>query len=258
MAKRITRNIEKIIVQRAVEEDDYVEYVLNETKSYSNQKRTGEILANVATKKKDVPNEYSKNFVQDAIKFSNIFQNKISYEDPDKASVQLYKFWGEFLQKKGIIQKYEIIYKNYWFRLKIVFGKDKNELILGSDGIVSHSKIKNDKIILDYRTIGGFMIWPVHSGGINFRKNRFNDRIDLTMQEIKKYYCDLNLTNFNPSSDMEWFKHLGCIYSEKEPYESFCKCFELEVFNLHDAEGYYEQLLVNIKERAKAMRNVFS
>jgi hypothetical protein len=59
---------------------------------------------------------------------------------------------------------------------------------LGSDGIVSNSKIRNDNIILDYRNIGGFMIWPVHSGGINFRKNRFNDRIDLTMKEIKKYY----------------------------------------------------------------------
>jgi hypothetical protein len=38
---------------------------------------------------------------------------------------------------------------------------------------------------------------------------------------------------------------------------AFVSASNLEVFNLHDEEGYSEQLLVNIKERTKAMRNVF-
>jgi len=91
--------------------------------------------------------------------------------DPDKASVKLYKFWGEFLKKKGIIENYEIVYKNYWFRLRVEF--DNNVEIMGSDVILSINKLEKGENIVDYRKIGGFMIWPAHCGGINFNKNRF-------------------------------------------------------------------------------------
>lgn len=185
------------------------------------------------------------NFADDAQEtYRDIFPSKNEeYVDPDLYSPLLYKFWGELLKKKGIIESYDIITKNYRYVIKVeyVHKQCRKSIILGSDGLMSIGKCTDD--IKKHRYIGGFALWPSHRGGINFRKNRHSDDIFKTLDDIDKFYRIENKDEYKgviPKSDYEWFDYL----KEKGDFMS-----------IFFFDGYvkYENLLSFENDRTKKM-----
>lgn len=134
----------------------------------------------------------------------------VSYVDPDLYSPLLYRTWGELLQKKGIIESYDILEKRYRYVIKVQYTYMQNieYEILGSDGLMSISKCADS--IEQHKEIGGFALWPSHSGGINFRKNRYKDDIFRTLHDIEMFYKNpKEYRGVIPKQDYKWFLHLG-------------------------------------------------
>lgn len=131
------------------------------------------------------------------------------YADSDYYSPLLYKLWGEILVKKGTLNSYSIEIKNYRYVLNGIWGNNQ-EIILGTDALLSINKYSGSADIRDFRYAGGFALWPSHRGGINFRKNRYNDDIFLTLEDIEKYYIDKNkYKGVIPQADFKWFDNIG-------------------------------------------------
>lgn len=100
------------------------------------------------------------------------------------------------------------------------------------------------------------MLWPSHKGGINFRKNRFNDRFDYTLKEIQKYYSNIDKTDFIPDIDKPWFDYLGHKFPG-DGFNSFCHCFSIDqsiidITNFNEY-NYQTQLSVYINNRTNEM-----
>lgn len=127
MAKRISNEVVKRIINSTMEKNnvEHYEYALNKIEELeaNNRNKTGEILAQIATKKiqKSINYPVSINFVKNACNFENLFVGMGDYVDPDKSSVLLYEMWVRYLLKFGIIKKFKIIYENYWFRLNVTY-----------------------------------------------------------------------------------------------------------------------------------------
>lgn len=133
-----------------------------------------------------------------------------AYVVPDLYSPLLYRIWGELLKKKGVVETYEIFVKDYRYviRGKYIYQQNTEYEILGSDGLMSISKCV-DGIKL-HKYIGGFALWPSHSGGINFRKNRYKDDIFKTLHDIEMFYKNpKEYRGVIPEQDYKWFLHLG-------------------------------------------------
>ena len=132
------------------------------------------------------------------------------YVDPDLYSPLLYRTWGELLKKKGVVETYEIFVKDYRYVLKVkyVYQQNTEYETLGSDGLMSISKCTDS--IEQHKEIGGFALWPSHSGGINFRKNRYKDDIFKTLYDIEMFYKNpKEYRGVIPEQDYKWFLHLG-------------------------------------------------
>lgn len=132
-----------------------------------------------------------------------------NYVDPDLYSPLLYKTWGELLKKKGVIESYSIVIKDYRYIIEVeyVYKECRKTIILGSDGLLSVGKCVDD--IREHRYVGGFALWPSHRGGINFRKNRYKDDIFRTLEDVE-CFCQ-NLSKYEgviPERDYEWFNYL--------------------------------------------------
>ena len=152
------------------------------------------------------------NYENDAkVAYQYIFPNKNEdYVDPDFYSQLLYKTWGDLLKKKGVIESYRILVKNYRYviEVKYLYRQCQKKKILGSDGLMSIGKCNDD--IEKHKNIGGFALWPSHRGGINFRKNRYQDDIFKTLEDIEMFYKDAKkYKGVIPRRDYEWFEYLG-------------------------------------------------
>ena len=152
------------------------------------------------------------NYEKDAkVAYKYIYPDKSEdYVDPDFYSPLLYKTWGELLKKKGVIESYCILVKNYRYviEVKYLYRQCQQKKILGADGLMSISKCNDD--IEKHKNIGGFALWPSHRGGINFRKNRYQDDIFKTLEDIEMFYKDIKKYNgVIPRKDYEWFEYLG-------------------------------------------------
>lgn len=181
----------------------------------------------------------------DACKYIYPSKNE-DYVDSDLYSPLLYKTWGELLKKKDIIESYSVIFKDYRYVLKVeyVYEKCQKTLILGSDCLLSKNKCVGD--IKEHRYIGGFALWPSHRGGINFRKNWYNDDIFKTLEDIEKFY--LNTVTYKgviPERDYEWFNYLN----EKGGF--------IDIFFFRDY-GKYKELLDFENYRTEQIINYMS
>lgn len=151
------------------------------------------------------------NYAQDALEaYKYIYPDKNEdYVDADMYSPLLYKFWGEYLKKMNVIIKYSVEFRNYRYVLNAHY-TDNKTIILGSDGLMSIGKCGIEKIY-SHKFIGGFALWPSHRGGINFRKNRYNDDIFLTLDDINKFRPLENeqYKGVIPKIDYDWFNHIA-------------------------------------------------
>lgn len=173
------------------------------------------------------------NYVDDAKEaYEYIYPSRYKmYVDPDLYSPLLYRTWGELLKKKGVVETYEIFVKDYRYVLKVkyVYQQNTEYEILGSDGLMSISKCTDS--IEQHKEIGGFALWPSHSGGINFRKNRYKDDIVKTLYDIEMFYKNpKEYRGVIPEQDYKWFLHLG----EKGGF--------MNIFFFSDYENYADLL----------------
>lgn len=171
------------------------------------------------------------NYLDDALNaFRYIYPNKqVEYADPDLYSPLLYRMWGELLIKKGIIDEFSVIFKNYRYIMDAKYDNGKS-ITLGSDGLLSFSKRKNESIY-EHRYIGGFALWPSHRGGINFRKNRYHDDIFKTLTDIHTFY-ETGYKEYSgviPQKDYDWFKYL-------RDWENFSNIFYFDDYSMYENE----------------------
>lgn len=127
------------------------------------------------------------------------------YKDPDKVSKKLYEYQKRIWSRKLPNEEMCNINVNknggeYYLNFNI--GKDT--IRVGSDYIgpsatgAFKKKIDSDKVgeyILNCRTIGGHIFWPKCRGSINQKKAYVNDRMDITLCELKDYYLKPNYDN---------------------------------------------------------------
>ena len=182
---------------------------------------------------------YAKD-AQETYKYIYPLRDKL-YVDPDMYSPLLYKAWGELLLKKNIISSYKIVEKNYRYviQAEYSFNEQSNPIILGSDGVISVRKCGENNIE-QHKFIGGFVLWPSHKGGINFRKNRYKDDLFKTLKDVERFYEDSrNYKGVIPEADYGWFEYLNT----KGGY--------IDIFFLSDYERYRENIVDFEKKRTQ-------
>ncbi|WP_414045351.1 DUF6994 family protein [Macrococcus equi] len=131
-------------------------------------------------------------------------------DDPDLYDRQLYEFMKEYYNQAQIREKYKIYKLTLPNKKSDIFLLD-NETILGLDCIISWRKLYDyhngdDKWVEDYKEIRNspksHLIFPRHRNSLNICRSRsYNDRIDLTLQELKGFYTELEMNNGNLSED---------------------------------------------------------
>ena len=165
------------------------------------------------------------NYLDDAINAIKEIKkiNNVEFVDSDFYSPLLYELWGEILLKKKVLKSYLIEVKDYRYIMRGVWGNSQ-EIILGTDALLSNKKnlVNGYRYIREFRYAGGFAIWPSHRGGINFRKNRYNDNIFLTLDDIEKYYQNpSNYEGVIPKVDFNWFKYIGDNFNDVFFFEDY-------------------------------------
>lgn len=221
---------------------DFINHVIDKTKEFGNVKQTYELLAEIASlsciKELDIGEMSSLDFSEDAIKIVESFNQKKEYQDPDASSLLLYMTWGRFLIKKGILNDYTVVCKNYSFAIEGKY-KDSNEksidVLLTSDGISINNinKMEYDKKL--YKCFGSFLIWPCHKQSINQKKGwksyGINESIEKLLKDVEGFYNSgkSDIIDISTDSiDIQWMNHLGCIKNENnDRFKSFLWCLEL-------------------------------
>lgn len=187
------------------------------------------------------------NFEEDALAtYKEITKESIEYVDADLYSPLLYRFWGDFLKNKKVISEYSIDIvkeKDYRYVLNVCYDDNKH-IKLGSDSLLSIGKSEGEDILM-HRFAGGFILWPSHRGGINFRKNRYNDDIFLTLDDISKYYSCSKYEGVIPEIDFEWFNYLKTVGDF------------FDIFFLNEYEKYRDNLLGFEKHRTEKIIDFF-
>ena len=213
--------------------------IIDKTRKYGNKKQTFQLLAEIASlsciKELDIGEMSSLDFSEDAIKIVQSFNQKKEYQDPDASSLLLYMTWGRFLIKKGILNDYTVVCKNYSFAIEGKY-KDSNgesiDVLLTSDGISINNinKMGYDKKL--YKCFGSFLIWPCHNPSINQKKGwksyGINESIEELLKGVEGFYNSGKRDIITDSIDIQWMNHLGCIKNENnDRFKSFLWCLEL-------------------------------
>lgn len=207
--------------------------------THINKKQAMELLAKLAslpqTKELSL-NELKKlDFSEDAMNITLKLGNKVEYQDPDSLSLYLYMAWGRFLIKKGILNDYNVVYRDYSLAIEGKYennNRDNITVFLASDGIPIKiiNKKRYEKNI--YKCFGSFLIWPCHKKSINQKKGwkayGINESIQKLMEKIKDYYEDKDQNIIEDPIDIEWMDHLGSINKGKRNFDSFLWSLELE------------------------------
>ena len=185
---------------------------------------------------KEISNIKEAKFTND-IDFRKRKVNDLEYRDPDSCSKKLVSDITELYFSKEILKSNnEIIYL-------------KNKLALSTDYLgpsattAKRIGITDDFVwnaILECRTIGGHIVWPRMTDGINsnkaksgFKGNGISDRADIAFYEIKNY-LENNLDKKTYNIDLK-----KCLNNEenKRFFEMFNKSFKdfCDYFDLVDS-----------------------
>lgn len=235
---------------------DFVKYVIDKTKRFENEKQTWELLAEVASlncvKDMKLDNIQDLDFSEDAKDLIKCWGGKDEYQDPDASSIFLYLAWGKFLVRKGILNDFKIVSINYSFALQ---GKYKNEgdakeILLASDGISTKNICANNYEKGVYKKLGSFLIWPRHEKiTINQKKGiRLGDSIEKVIKKLSDFYTNHDMSFVDCQIDIDWLTYIGNLKKEKNEYDSFMWCFQLENLEF-DSHGIFTKDFIKKRNR---------
>lgn len=203
-------------------------------------------------------------FIKNAINGGSLANGSKIYQDPDLEDENLYKYVAKQFEKDGYL--YTKIENQYGkiHRIKKDFisqNGDQFEILFSLDGIIGWKAIidylyrenefinNEEKFIEIYYKIrkyenAGHLLWPVHeSPTINTeRYQKFNDRIDYTLFDIKNYFQEKEKTHlknayFNKISGEKTAKWLNTFNN----FEEFIIKMKLERWCVKK-DGKYEVL----------------
>lgn len=184
-------------------------------------------------------NEFSPNkkFIAEDFLNAHVWKDRkigeLNYIDPDSACKQLYKDLKIVFEKKlpngRLFDIGKIINTGY-----LQF-KNESQQRLSSDFLgpsatgafdLGVSSLDVGKSLLVSRTIGGHTLWPCHNFSINQAKASVNDRMDITLLELKDFYINSDSEKAIYSSglrkafirDKKWLMKF-------ENFEGFCDFF---------------------------------
>lgn len=147
-------------------------------------------------------NEFSPNNEFLAVDFKNAHKCKdrmigeLKYVDPDSSSECLYDdlktIFSKVLPNGQILDLGEKIYTGYYqFKNKNTLQRLSSDF-LGPSATgafdLGISSLDVGKSLILSRTIGGHTLWPCHRFSINQAKASVNDRMDITLLELKDFY----------------------------------------------------------------------
>lgn len=147
-------------------------------------------------------NEFSPNkkFLPEDFKNAHYWKERkigeLKYIDPDSASKRLYDdlrtVFSKTLPNGKLFDLGEIVYNGYY-----QFKSHRTLQRLSSDFLgpsatgafdLNVSSLDVGKSLTLSRTIGGHTLWPCHRFSINQAKASVNDRMDITLLELKDFY----------------------------------------------------------------------